>query len=183
MERIELDEVTIRLRRNLVVSAFLIIIIKYFGIKVEKIQGAGLEFSNLTTEVVLLILIAIMIYHFVAFGVRALEEFKFWQQTFADKDAAAYGGSLVTVTLASKLEQVADILDAITKNGGLIVHQGQTIISEGDAGELKKAATAANTYAKRLKNFPYITGTRFLAWDIGFAVVTFVVALVMYWKC
>ena len=72
MERIKLDEVTVRLRRNLVVSSFLIIIIKGFGIEVAKVAGGGIELTNLTTENFLLILMAILLYHFVAFGVRVV---------------------------------------------------------------------------------------------------------------
>jgi hypothetical protein len=145
------------------------------------VAGGGIELTNLTTENFLLILMAILLYHFVAFGVRVYEEFKFWQQTFADQDAGTDSGGFATVTLTKKLEQVANILEAIIRDSGSIAYKEQTVITEKDVIQLIEAAKAANIYAKRLKNFPYITGFRFIGWDVGFAMVLSILAFGIFW--
>jgi hypothetical protein len=171
MQRIEFSELTNRLRRNLMAAAALIIAIVYFEIKVGRAATQGLELDGLTTDVVLWILVVVLLYHGVAFAVRAIEEYRHWELTFSSTQTMTFGGGVVPVDLARKLKDTSEVLEKITANAGLVGREGQEIFTETDAKKLRSAADAALIYAKRFGNFPRITRIRFWAWDIGAASV------------
>src|SRR5215472_6943066 len=106
MERIEFSELTNRMHRNLVAVAAAIIVFVFFDIKIEKATTLGMEVTGLTTRVLLWILVAILLYHMVAFAMRAIEEFRAWELHLATKEATSYGGRLETISLASQLRGI-----------------------------------------------------------------------------
>lgn len=167
MQHIELSEMTNRLRRNLMGSAFLIIVLIGADLKVNKVSTSGMELQNLSTEVLLIILHAFLLYHAVAFSIRAFEEYRLWELNFTTEEVQGWSSGVVQ--LAEKLKRVSDILDNVTANSGLLPQNGQTIFTQADAEQLKAASEAALQYGKRLDNFPTITRVRFWFWDIGVA--------------
>ncbi len=177
MQRIEFSEMTNRLHRNLMIAAALIICITFFGIQIGKVTAAGIELVNFTTGVLLTILIVTLIYHAIAFAIRAFEEYRLWELQLSSKQATYYGGGVGVLELADQFRNVSETLENIIENSGLITHQGQTVISQDDAAELKQAAKAAIVYGKRLKNFPLVTRVRFWGWDIGTAAAVTIVAI------
>src|SRR5262245_14793842 len=144
MERIEFSELTNRLRRNLVGVAAAIIGIVFFGIKIEKATAVGMEVTGLTTRVLLWILVAILLYHSVAFTVRAIEEFGAWELKLTSRTITSYGGKIADVELFNQLRGMAEIaekLQSSNKNG----------ISSHDIAHIKQTADVAQIYLKRFK--------------------------------
>jgi hypothetical protein len=100
MKRIEFSEHTNRLHRNLMVAASLIIAISLFQIWVTKASAGGFELENVTTGVVMTLLLAVMIYHSVAFAIRAYEEFYEWELNLPTKTDTMWSGGQIIVDLA-----------------------------------------------------------------------------------
>jgi hypothetical protein len=123
-----------------------------------------------------IILVAILIYHCVAYAFRVREEYKLWDLQRAEKQAPFWGG-IGVVSLADDLYKVSLILQKIIANQGAIAVQGQQVLTKNDAEELKSASKAAQDYAKRFEKFPKITLWRFWFWDVG---VTILVVLVPF---
>lgn len=179
MQRIEFSEMTNRLHRNLMGSAALLIVIVFFNIKVTKASTSGLELENLTTRVILTVLIAVLVYHAAAFCIRAFEEYRIWELKLSDKQATAWGGGNFVLELADQLKSVGETLERILANSGVIQHNNQTIINADQAQELIEASKAALIYGRRLKNFPKITRFRFWFWDIGIAIAATIFSLTL----
>lgn len=177
MQRIEFSEMTNRLHRNMIASAAIIISILFFHIRIVRAAALGVEFENLSTRVLLAILVAFLIYHAVAFLIRAFEEYRIWELQLTAKQAAYFGGNIGTVDLADRLHNLSTSLQKLLANRGAVVIYGQEIFTSGDAEKLKAAADAALIYARRFTNFPTITRIRFWAWDIGFAAILTLVAV------
>jgi hypothetical protein len=167
MRRIEFSEITNRLHRNLMASASLIVLIIVFHIDVKKAATSGIELENLTTKVILIALSAVLLYHALAFCIRAFEEYREWDLKLTEKDATVWGGGVAIFDLSNKLKEVADVLQKISANTGAISHQNQTVLTADDARKLKDVSEAAGIYGNRFKNFPTITRFRFWFWDIG----------------
>jgi hypothetical protein len=106
MQRIEFSEMTNRLHRNLVAVAAAIIAIVFFGIKIDKATGFGMEVQGLTTSPLLSMLVAVLLYHMVAFAMRAFEEYRAWELQLASKIATSYGGKIETIELANQLRGI-----------------------------------------------------------------------------
>jgi hypothetical protein len=174
MERIELSELTNRMRRNLVAVAAAIMVLVFFDIKIEKATTLGMEVTGLTTRVLLWILVAILLYHMVAFAVRAVEEFWAWELKLTSRIATSYGGKIETIELANQLRGLVEKLqDACDKN----LRSDKELLAPNDLVHLRQTAEVAQIYAKRFKNFPAITGWRFWLWDIGVAALLTAIAL------
>jgi len=173
MERIEFSELTNRMHRNLVAVAAAIIVFVFFDIKIEKATTLGMEVTGLTTRVLLWILVAILLYHMVAFAMRAIEEFRAWELHLATKEATSYGGRLETISLANQLRGITPKIQEAYDNLG----SAKDILSKTDVAQLKAASEIAHVYAKRFKNFPAITWWRFWLWDIGVTALLTVIAL------
>jgi len=173
MERIEFSELTNRMHRNLVAVAAVIIVFVFFDIKIEKATTLGMEVTGLTTRVLLWILVAILVYHMVAFATRAIEEFRAWELRLATNEAAFGGDRLEIITLANQLRGITPKLQELCDNLG----SAKEILSKADVAQLKETSEIAHVYAKRFKNFPAITRWRFWLWDIGFAAILAVIAL------
>ena len=176
MPRIEFSEMTNRLHRNLVATAALIIAMKLFDLRIEKAGTLGVEVKNLTTNVLIIILVAILAYHCVAFAVRAFEEYRIWELKVTETQASFYDGGIGTIDLATKLRTLTAILDKTSTQTDGIIAGGQPILSKDEVDKLKSAAELALTYAKRWERFPTITRWRFWIWDIGIAGVISLVA-------
>ena len=170
MERIEFSELTNRMHRNLVAVAAAIIVIVLFGIKVEKATTLGMEVTGLTTRVLLCILVAMLLYHMVAFAMRAIEEFRAWELKLTSRTITKFGGKIEVVELANQLRGMAEIAEKLQSSS----KEG---ISSADVAHIKSTADVAQIYAKRFKNFPAITWWRFWLWDIGMAALLTVISL------
>jgi hypothetical protein len=170
MERIEFSELTNRMHRNLVAVAAAIIVIVFFDIKVEKATTLGMEVTGLTTRVLLWILVAILLYHMVAFAMRAIEEFRAWELKLTSRTVSSYGGKIEVVELANQLRGMAEIAEKLQSSS----KEG---ISSADVAHIKSTADVAQIYGKRFENFPAITRWRFWLWDIGMAALLAVIAL------
>ena len=177
MKCIEFSEMTNRLRRNLMAAAFLIISIKAFNIKVEKVSAGGAQLENLTTEVVMLILLAFIIYHALAFAIRAFEEYRHWELTFSNVEDSTWNGDKVTESLATKLRQASPAINKLIDGDGLKVDETSEAFNAADVQNLKAVISAAQIYAKRFENFPKVTRLRFWVWDIGTACILTAVAI------
>lgn len=173
MERIEFSELTNRMHRNLVAVAAAIIVIVFFDIKVEKATTLGMEVTGLTTRVLLWILVAILLYHMVAFAMRSIEEFRAWDLKLASRIMTSYGGKIDTIELANQLRGLVEKLQDACDNLG----SAKEVLSPNDVAHLTQTAEVAQIYAKRFKNFPAITWWRFWLWDIGMAALLTVIAL------
>jgi ABC-type multidrug transport system fused ATPase/permease subunit len=171
MERIEFSELTNRMHRNLVAVAAAIIVIVFFDIKIEKATTLGMEVTGLTTRVLLWILVAILMYHIVAFAMRAIEEFRAWELKLASRIATSYGGKIDVIELANQLRGMAEIAEKWRQSSS------KDVISSNDVELIKATYEVAQIYAKRFKNFPTITRCRFWFWDIGGAALLAVIAL------
>lgn len=176
MQRIEFSEMTNRLRRNLMAAAFLIIGTKAFDIKIGKVSVGGAQLENLTTEVVIMILLVFLIYHAFAFSIRAFEEYRYWELTFSAKEESTWDGDAV-VNLAAKLRQAKPAIDKLIDADGMTLDETSQTFSAADAQSLQAATGAAELYAKRFENFPKVTRFRFWAWDLGMAGALTVVAI------
>jgi hypothetical protein len=171
MERIEFSELTNRMHRNLVAVAAAIIVIVFFDIKIEKATTLGMEVTGLTTRVLLCILVAILLYHSFAFGMRAFEEFRAWDLKLASRITTSYGGKIEVIELANQLRGMAEIAEKWGQGSS------KDVISSNDVAHIKATAEVAQIYAKRFKNFPTVTRWRFWFWDIGGAALLAVIAL------
>lgn len=177
MKRIEFSDMTYRLRRNLMATAAILIAIVYFDIKVGRIAAQGIEIKGLTIEIIISILISVLFYHLIAFGIRAFEEYRHWELTFTDEQATAYGGGLSVIDISKRLFDAVDILEKITKNDDLLGAEGQEVLSDSDICKLKGIGNSTEKYAKRFQNFPIVTRWRFWVWDVGIAVIIAVSAI------
>ena len=178
MKRIEFSELTSRLHRNAMLAASLIIGITYFQIDIKKASSSGVEFDNLTTAVILVSLGAVLMYHAFAFYIRAFEEYREWELKLVESETSGYGGDISVIDLAAKLRQVADLLDKVLGNGGVLRQNNQVVFSRNDADQLNDVVASAEIYSKRFANFPKITRFRFWFWDVG--VTTAVVGFSAY---
>jgi hypothetical protein len=165
MQRIEFSELTNRLRRNLMGAAFIIVAIAGFNIRVGKVLASGMELENLTTEVVLIALLAFLIYHVVAFGIHAFEEYRLWELKPADK-------FLETEGPMTEARKIVGRINAILNEVG----QREDFTKE-DFEKLEEALEGALVYAKHFQSFPVITRVRFWTLDIGTALVITIVAI------
>ena len=170
MERIEFSELTNRLHSNLVAVAAAIIVFVLFDIQIEKVTTLGMEVKGLTTRVLLLVLVAILLYHMFGFALRAIEEFRAWELKLTARTMSAYGGKIEGVELFNRLRGMAEIAEKLQSSG----KEG---ISAGDVAHIKSTADIAQVYLKRFENFPAITRWRFWLWDIGVAALLTVIAL------
>lgn len=162
MERIQFSEVTNRLHRNLVAIAAIIIVMVLFHLRITKAVSLGFEIENLTNGALIIILVGVLIYHAVAFSVRAFEEYRLWELKFTAKQASYYGGGIGVIELADQLKDLADTLKRVSRSvtikpgsdTAVVAAQfkGSTFNSE-DIRKLTEAASAAQTYGKRLKIF------------------------------
>jgi hypothetical protein len=170
MERIEFSELTNRMHRNLVGVAAAIIVLVLFNIKIEKATTLGMEVKGLTTHVLLGILVAILLYHMVAFAWRAIEEFRAWELKLTARTMSPFGRPSEVVELAHKMRGVVEIVEK---------HQssGKDGLSSDDVAHIKSTVEVAQIYAKRFKNFPTITRWRFWLWDVGVAAMLTLIAL------
>jgi hypothetical protein len=182
MQRIEFGEMTNRLHRNAVGSAALIIAIKLFNLQIDKAGTLGIEIKNFTTGVLVLILFVAMVYHGIAFAIRAFEDYRSWALELTKMNAAFYGGGIGVVDLSNKIASASASLQKIVANTGVITSAGQTIFTKQDADTLNEFSRAAQHYAKRLKNFPLLTRLRFWGWDIGVTAITMVIAGLFAWS-
>lgn len=142
MERIEFSELTNRMHRNLVAVAAAIIVFVLFGIQIEKVTTLGMEVKNLTTRVLLCILVAILLYHMVAFALRAIEEFRAWELKLTSRTMSPFGRPPEVVELANKMRGVVEIVEkhqSSSKDG----------ISSDDVAHIKSTVEIAPVYAKR----------------------------------
>ena len=71
--------------------------------------------------------------------------------------------------LNEQISSLAETLDKITKNSGILNKKGQEIFDNSDAHKLARVTESADRYASRFSNFPMITRFRFWIWDIGTA--------------
>ena len=173
MQRIEFSELTNRLRRNLMGAAFLIVVIAGFDIRVGKASASGLDLENLTTEVVLAVLLALLIYHAVTFGFHAFEEYRLWGLKPEDKLASISGGRGF-LELNGPMTGTRRALNQIKE---IVKERGQQEdFTKEQYDSLEEVIEGALVYAKRLQSFPVITRVRFWALDIGIAVVMTLVA-------
>jgi hypothetical protein len=147
MERIEFSELTNRLHRNLVAAAAAIIVIVFFDINIEKATTLGMEVTGLTTRVLLLVLVAILLYHMFGFALRAIEEFRAWELKLTARTMSSYGGKIEAVELFNQLRGMAEIAEKLQSSG----KEG---ISAGDVAHIKSTADIAQVYLKRFENFP-----------------------------
>jgi len=176
LEHIKFSEITNRLRRNLMAAAFLIVGLAGFDIKITKVTSSGIGFENVNTDVLLIILALFLFYHVIAFCLHAFEEYKVWELKLVSKIDPTFVSATETVELAGIMKSAGETLKNVTKNGGLLMVDGQTVIQNEDAIRMIEASKAAETYGKRLKNFPTITRVRFWGWDIGVALAAAVIA-------
>ena len=160
MEHIELSDQTNRLRRNLMASAFLIIIIVYFHINVTNVTNQGVMFERLNTNVILTALVILMLYHAIAFSWLARADFKVWEIEYSrhtqpqGKDAGIIDSRII--------QQFEKLEAAIQPNPT----HGETVTR----GFIK-----VDRYIQLIQYFPQSTKNRFLIWDIGVAgAITFI---------
>lgn len=182
MQRIEFSEMTNRLHRNAMGAAALIISIKLFNLQIDKAGTLGIEIKNFTTGVLVVILLVAMVYHGIAFAIRAFEEYRIWELELTKVNASFWGGGIGVVDLTNKIASASESLKKIVANAGMITAAGQTIFTKQDADNLNEFSRAAEIYAKRLKNFPWITRLRFWVWDIGITAVAMLAATLLTWS-
>ncbi len=168
MQPIEFNEMTNRLRRNLMGAAFLIIGIAGFDIKVGRASASGMELENLTTEVSLMVLLAFLIYHAFAFGIRAFEEYRHWELRLADQTKAWQSSDSTVVELADQMRASDQVIEKIFENQD---------ISTNETRKFTEMLHSVNIYANRFQNFPRITRFRFWFWDIATAGGVSVIAI------
>lgn len=179
LKPIEFSELTNRLRRNLMGSALLIIVIGRYKIGVTEPTVAGMKLTGLTAEIILLMLVLFMSYHIVAFAIRAYEELRVWELHLTLEESHDMMLPDV-VSLATRLTRASETIDNVINNNGLLNAQGQTIFTNEDAQKLKAITASAETYARRFNNFPLATKVRFWGWDVGIAVLLPAIALKIY---
>ncbi|MGJ4947296.1 hypothetical protein [Bradyrhizobium sp. HKCCYLS20291] len=182
MKRIEFSEMTNRLHRNAVGAAAVIISIKLFNLQIDKAGTLGIEVKNFTTSALVAILFIVMAYHFVAFAIRALEEYRVWELELTQQNTTFADGGLGVVDLTNQIRKASDSLQKIMANAGVITSQGQSIFTKQDADNLKEFSKAAEIYGKRLKNFPRLTAVRFWIWDVGTAALMVLVGTLYAWS-
>lgn len=174
MQRIEFSELTNRLRRNLMGAAFLIVVIAGFDIRVGKVLTSGLELQNLTTEVVLKVLLGFLIYHFVAFSIHAYEEFRLWEL----KPAAKLAQERDRHDVLEMVGPMTDTRKAMDMIQSAMKEQHQlNVITKEDFVFVNNALEGGFVYNKHFEKFPTITRFRFWVLDIGIAVVMLFVAI------
>ena len=165
-------------------SVFLIVSIRGFNISITDASTYGIKLANLTTDVILAGLGLVLYYHAIAFFIRAYEEYRHWELSLGDTIESGYMERQTTIIdLSERLSSLAETIEKITENGGLLNQAGQTIFTNDDANKLRDATNAANQYAIRFKNFPNITRYRFWLWDVGIAIITTIVASLFLFSC
>lgn len=173
-KRIEFSDTTIRLRRNLMAMSVLIISITFFDIEINRAVAQGVQFDGLTTDVILIILTSVMVYHVFAFVIHAYEEYRFWEITFSTSEVSLVDGGYRPVHVAQKLKELVPTIEKLEADAG---NEGEFSLSEKEVRKLRELIDEVSIYAARFQNFPSITRVRFWGWDIGLAViVTFATA-------
>jgi len=89
--------------------AAVIFAITFFKIQVSKASTVGLELTNVTTQTVILILIGLLVYHFLAFVIHAYEDFRAWELTVHSGGMDIFSGG--TIELADKMRNAAKVFD------------------------------------------------------------------------
>lgn len=81
MERIELSDATIRLRRNMLAISFLIPTLKIYQVKIEKFNLIAVSVSNFKMSDFYFVASILLIYHLVVFAIRSTEDYYHWSAT------------------------------------------------------------------------------------------------------
>ncbi len=173
MQRIEFSELTNRLHRNTIATAAVIIGFRFFDIKIKKVETYGIEFINLTTGVIVTCLVVVLLYHAMAFALRAFEEYRYWRLHLPTKQSLFWSGGTGNIDLANLMQEAAGALKKIAASGPT----GEKPFTKEDAEKLHKASEGAMIYAKHFKNFPMISGLIFWGWDIGFTALATLIAV------
>ena len=165
MKRIQFTELVNRQRRNLMGGAFLMIGVVYFEIEIKDGALLGLSLSNFDTHTALTTLLIFILYHAVAFGVGACEEYKHWRLTFSGKQAAAWGG-LAEVTISSKLEAALPAIETLSSGTDDIAQAFKKKFGPDPFNALKDAVDAVLAFETAFNSFPDAMKLRFWALDI-----------------
>lgn len=175
-KRIELDETTMRLRRNLVASASAIIVIKAFDIEVINAQeaevnreaglelGAGVQLIGLNTENVLLILLIIMTYNFFGFIIRAIEQEKFSAKIYSDHQDFINSANSLKDRYQSQYEKMKK---STTVSAERLIKKGEDLDASKEA-------------AQHFESFFGLMKFRFGIWDKWLAIILFVGTVYYY---
>jgi membrane-anchored glycerophosphoryl diester phosphodiesterase (GDPDase) len=84
-----LNETTRKVRRNLLASALLGIVITRVGLVPEKFSAFGVEFTSANQQALITLLIAVVLYFSVSFLVYVYSELTAWQIVFTSKELEA----------------------------------------------------------------------------------------------
>lgn len=119
--------------------------LKLFNLQIDKAGTLGIEIKNFTTGVLVFILFVAMVYHGIAFAIRAFEDYRFWALELTKMNAAFYGGGIGVVDLSNKIASASESLQKIVANTGVITSAGQTIFTKQDADTLMNSRERRNT--------------------------------------
>ena len=183
MRNIEFSDFTNRLRRNLVGAAFLIVCIRGFNLQIGEASPSFLKVGTLTTEVALWVLFAVVVYHVMAFLLRAFEEYRVWELQLDSGDGSRFQGSRYILPLARQLRSAATTLEKFTEEHGAIREANtKVLITDTDVESLKSVVRSAEEFAQKFHKFPKIVRVRYWVWDIGVAVLVTLVALAFFFS-
>lgn len=175
--RMELSDKAQRQRRNLVFSAFLIIILRGFGLQISKADYLGLSIDGLTIDVVIYALLSLMVYSTVAFILSYNDEYRHWELNVSQDHQARMITSRESLDLLQQIENNKRELQGINKNLLKMKLTSTNGHIEKDYASILDLAKNAKAYVDGLNNFDKAMKIRLFAWDLGIALLLFVIAL------
>lgn len=179
MKRIELSDMTQKIRRNLVASSFIMLVIVLANLKISKISAGGLQLEGFSTSVALVTLMVFSAYHLLAFVIHAFEEYRFWRNEITSTGRSLDGQHVIDLALV--LKEASEALENVLSRPGANSSM-QAVFGSSDIQNLKDVRTGVLKYAKSYRIFPWITGFRFWVWDVLISVAPAILSLYLGYR-
>ncbi len=150
-----MSERTIRLHRNLLVFSLVAILYVALDLKIGKMALSGIEVENFSGTVIQAALFFVILYHAIAYGCMAFEEFAQWRLTFRDVPWLMYSSGSREKSFR---EEISEAIKSIKENPMAL----RTKIEAGEPGKLDDIDRILKDYDSHFKQFTKLSLVRFL---------------------
>lgn len=164
---IVLDDLTVRLRRNLVITCSLLMFVALSGVSIsDKVALLGIGLVGLSTNHVIMLFVVMALYNYFSFIIRAYEAYGYWLLSFNSETHLTWSGKDKDTSLMERYHEAAKVIDKVYESSGQYEHALQGV-SKDDVEKMMDVSNYAHSYIQNLKLFPKVTRTRFWLLDVG----------------